>query len=272
MEFAVQRGERVALVGPDAREIARLADLLLGLPPTDRPDPAGSVVTVLDGTPAAALRSGRMGAVSRRGGLMPQTRVEQMLRIVGDLAGKPVRGVDIARRCGIADLSGRVTESLSGSERARTRLALAMVTDPEVLVLENPGPVADAMGDAGPTVVVVTSRIEDAAVADRFLVVCGGRLARIASAVELAASAQTSPLSFHADTTVPRLCELPGVRRATADGDLFHVDSTDSSATIAALHAAGSVPRALEVGSRGVREGYLDLVDELTLLPRKTEA
>lgn len=268
IDFDVHPGDVAALIGPDPADPARVADLVFGLGPR-----RGGTVTVLGGTPAAAIRAGRLGAVSRRAGLMPEARVEEMLRIVRDRAPRPLAVEDVVRRSGIAGLLRHKAESLSTGERERVRFALAIATDPGLLVLEDPGTGGEAgelagliraEAAAGRAVLVITSRFADAVPADRFLVVVGGRLAADRTSAELVAAARTRSLTFHAaGTSSDALRELTGVRRAANADDLYTVDSVDVSATIAALHAAGITPKGLAVGDRDRRAGYLDLVDEL---------
>lgn len=158
-ELTIVAAERVAVSGFDAGAAEVLVNLVTGASLPDQGE-----VRVL-GHRTADIVNGdewltsldRFGIVSPRGVLLEEKTIEQNLAIPLTLEIDPVppdiaaRVVELARRCGILDLTGgedglqRITGEAAPAIRARVHLARAIALRPVLLVLEHPG--ADLAAD-----------------------------------------------------------------------------------------------------------------------------
>jgi ABC-type Fe3+/spermidine/putrescine transport system ATPase subunit len=139
VSLEVAPGEYVAIVGPTGAGKTLLLELLLGMhaPDSGRIEVAGADVT---GLPPEARG---IGMVYQDYALFPHLDVQKNLafglryrRASATLQRSQV--LAIARRLGIEHLLARMPATLSGGERQRTALGRALVTEPRVLLLDEP--------------------------------------------------------------------------------------------------------------------------------------
>ena len=184
LDLTVAPGEVVAFLGPNGAGKSTTLDVILGF---TQPD-AGSA-TVLGVTPREAVRAGRIGAVLQAGGLIPSFTVGQTLSIIASLQPhKP----DIEAVIDQTDLRGmlrRKVSRCSGGETQRIRLALALLAQPELLVLDEPTTGMDPTARSafwntmrqetaqGRTILFATHYLQEAAdFADRIVIINRGRI------------------------------------------------------------------------------------------------
>ncbi|QIJ63503.1 ABC transporter ATP-binding protein [Streptomyces sp. JB150] len=203
--FDVARGEVFALLGTNGAGKTSTVELLEGLAP-----PSAGRVRVLGHDPYGerdAVRP-RTGVMLQEGGFPAELTVGETVRMwAGCTSG--ARPVDEAlRTVGLAKRAGVRVKQLSGGERRRLDLALALLGDPEVLFLDEPTTGLDAEGrrdtwnlvralrDAGTTVLLTTHYLEEAEeLADRLAILHEGRIAARGTPEEVTA-AQPSRISF----------------------------------------------------------------------------
>ncbi|GAA2260555.1 ABC transporter ATP-binding protein [Streptomyces atrovirens] len=196
--FRLPAGRVCAVVGPNGAGKSTLLAIAAGLlAPTD------GTITVLGTAPAAARP--RVGFVDQDKPLYPQLTVDETLRMGADL--NPGRwDADTARRIVAGgDLDpGKRIRSLSGGQRTRVALALALAKRPELLLLDEPMADLDPlarhelmgvlMGQAaahGTTIVMsshVVAELEDSC--DHLLLIGGGRV-RLAGEIDDLLAAHT---------------------------------------------------------------------------------
>jgi ABC-2 type transport system ATP-binding protein len=182
LDLVVPQGETVALLGPNGAGKSTTIDLLLGLQVPD----AGTV-RVLGASPAEAIASGRIAAVLQSGGLLRDLTVRETVQLVSSFYPAPRPPDEVLAGAGIASLEGRLVGRCSGGEQQRLRFALALLPDPQVLVLDEPTVGMDVPGrhdfwravcaEAGRTVLFATHHLDEAeAHADRIVLVGHGRV------------------------------------------------------------------------------------------------
>jgi len=131
LSLTVARGETVALLGPNGAGKTTTISMLLGW--LD----AGAV-RVLGASPHQAVAAGRIAAMLQDGGLMPGVKVAELLRFARSLYPHPLPLDQMLAAAALEGLAGRRVDRLSGGEGQRVRFALALVGNPEVLVLDEP--------------------------------------------------------------------------------------------------------------------------------------
>ena len=195
LDLTVAPGEVVAFLGPNGAGKSTTLDVVLGF---TRPD-AGTAA-VLGVAPREAVRAGRVGAVLQIGGLIPSFTVRQTLDIVASLQLHAPDVESVIARTGLGGLLRRKVSRCSGGETQRVRLALALLAQPELLVLDEPTTGMDptartAFWDMmrretaqGRAILFATHYLQEAAdFADRIIIIDRGRLVAEGSVDEVRA-------------------------------------------------------------------------------------
>jgi len=196
VDFVVKRGEFVAIMGPSGSGKSTLLHLLGGLDdPTD-----GEVL--LAGQPLAQLSDDRLTLIRRRQvgfvfqffNLLPTLTAAENVALPLLIDGRRLedyeeRVADLLALVGLADRAGHRPDQLSGGEQQRVAIARAFVTDPEVVLADEPtGNLDSAAGEEilrllrrmrdekGQTIVMVTHNEHAAEYADRIVRLRDGRI------------------------------------------------------------------------------------------------
>ncbi|MFC7359980.1 ABC transporter ATP-binding protein [Nocardioides astragali] len=133
VDLTIRPGEIVAFLGPNGAGKTTTVDMLLGL---TRPD-AGTV-EVYGMEPGAAVRAGRVSAVMQTGGLLNDFTVEETVRAIAALHGRADRVETVLERARLTGIARRRVEACSGGEQQRLKFALALVPDPDLVILDEP--------------------------------------------------------------------------------------------------------------------------------------
>ncbi len=197
IDLVIDSGEFAALVGPSGSGKSTLLYVLGGL---DRPDEgtvriAGVDLSAVAGDDLARLRNRLIGFVYQFHFLLPEfTAVENVLmplwaRGAGTSRSEREWAVELLRRVGIGDRADRLPRELSGGEQQRVALARALVTQPRILLADEPTGNLDSAnaravyelfrelnGAFGQTILVVTHDREWAQRSDRVLELLDGTL------------------------------------------------------------------------------------------------
>jgi ABC-2 type transport system ATP-binding protein len=265
LDLHVRAGETVALLGPNGAGKSTIVNAVLGLVPSS------GTVRVLGRPPAAAIRAGCVGAMLQHGGLPGESRVGEVLELVRRSYPRSWPLDDLAVTAGIDGLLARPVDALSGGQRQRVLLALALAGEPPLLLLDEPTSAMDVEGrrafwttmrrlaDRGTTVILATHHLDEAdAVADRVVVVAGGRIVADGTAAEVKAGISGRTVSFTAAPGV-RLDGLPGVTAVDRQGERVTLATDDVEATLLALLADGGRLPGLQVRGASLEEAVLSL-------------
>ena len=127
LDLEIRPGEVVAFLGPNGAGKTTTIDMILGLS-----KPTSGTAEVLGLEPRDAVARGLVAAVMQTGGLLNDFTVEETVRPCSD------RVEVVLERARLADLAGRRVEACSGGEQQRLKFALALVPDPDLVVLDEP--------------------------------------------------------------------------------------------------------------------------------------
>jgi ABC-2 type transport system ATP-binding protein len=268
VDVSIRPGEVVALLGPNGAGKSTTLDLLLGLA---RPD-AGTV-SVLGGPPAAAIEAGAVGVMLQTGGLLRDLTVRELVTVIASLYPAPLGVDEVLDLVGLAEIAGRRTQKLSGGETQRTRFALALVCDPELLVLDEPTAAMDVEGrhafwtsmrgfaERGKTVLFATHYLEEADLyADRAVLMAAGRVVADGPTTEIKAMVGLRSLrATLPDVSFAALASLPGVVSADRRGHAVVLSCSDSDLAIRALLQAFPQARDIEIAGAGLEHAFLEL-------------
>ncbi|HEX5583973.1 ABC transporter ATP-binding protein, partial [Gaiella sp.] len=133
IDLEIAPGETVALLGPNGAGKSTTIEMMLGL---TRPD-AGTA-SVFGLPPERAVDVGSVGAMLQTGAPIRDLSVRELVTMMASLYPDPLPIDEALELAGIGALAGRRTQKLSGGETQRVRFAVAVVADPELLVLDEP--------------------------------------------------------------------------------------------------------------------------------------
>ncbi|MFI5978953.1 ABC transporter ATP-binding protein [Streptomyces sp. NPDC051452] len=277
--FSVARGEIFALLGTNGAGKTSTVELLEGLAA-----PAGGRVRVLGHDPRrerAAVRP-RTGVMLQEGGFPAELTVAETVRMWAGCTSGARPGAQALELVGLADKHDVRVKQMSGGERRRLDLALALLGEPEVLFLDEPTTGLDAEGrrdtwelvrrlrDDGTTVLLTTHYLEEAEdLADRLAILHEGRIAASGTPAEVTAG-RPSRMSFELPEgyllgDLPPLAAL-GVLAHESDGRIVRLRTTQPQRTATGVLAwaerAGVELSRLDVRSASLEEAFLTIARE----------
>jgi ABC-2 type transport system ATP-binding protein len=271
IDLVIAPGETVALLGPNGAGKSTTIDMILGLA---KPD-TGSV-QVFGMTPAEAVRAGAIGAMLQTGQLLRDLTVRELIAMMASLYPNPMGVDDVLRVTGIEDIANRRTQKLSGGQTQRVRSAIALVSNPDLLILDEPTVAMDVevrrefwtsmreFAAAGKTVVFATHYLEEAdSYADRIVLMARGRIVADGPATEIKATVGLHTIrATLPDVPIPTLTALAGVQSGERRGEAVVLHCTDSDAAIRALLRDFPAVSDIEIAGAGLEEAFLLLTGD----------
>lgn len=196
VDLEIERGEYVAIMGPSGSGKSTLMHILgcLDTPSEGRYHLDGERVSELRGRALARVRNHKVGFVFQNFNLLPRLDIVENvalpLRYRGGLSRKARRrgAAAVLERLGLGDRLTHRPDELSGGERQRVAIARALVTDPAIVLADEPTGNLDSetsreilgvlreLHAAGRTIILVTHESEVAAEAEREIHIRDGRL------------------------------------------------------------------------------------------------
>jgi len=271
IDVSIAAGETVALLGPNGAGKSTTIDMMLGL---TRPD-SGSV-SLFGRPPREAVEAGAVGAMLQTGALIRDLSVRELITMVAALYRHPMDVEEVISLAGLTEAAPRRTQKLSGGQTQRVRFAVALVSDPDLLVLDEPTVSMDVEGRRdfwtamrayaarGKTVIFATHYLEEAdANADRAVLMAYGRIVADGPTTEI--KAQVGSRTIRAtlpDVELAELASLPGVSAADRHGDAVILRCADSDAAIRALLDGHPSVRDIEIAGAGLEEAFLELTSD----------
>jgi len=268
IDVAVAAGETVALLGPNGAGKSTTIDMLLGLL-----DPDAGTVSVFGEPPRAAIDAGIVGAMLQSGALIRDVTVRELVAMMASLYPSPFGVEEVLDLVGIRDIADRRTNKLSGGQTQRVRFAVALVSNPDLLVLDEPTVAMDVEGRhgfwtamrtfaaSGKTVLFATHYLEEAdAYADRVVLMANGVVVADGPPNEIKAMVGTRTIrATLLDAPLEELERLDGVSRADRRGDAVVLVCSDSDAAIRAFLAAYPDAKDIEIAGAGLEQAFLEL-------------
>ena len=271
IDLSIMPGETVALLGPNGAGKSTTIDMILGLAQPD----AGRV-TVFGMAPATAVASGRIGGMLQTGSLVEYLTVRELVEMVASMYPRPLDVHQVLEATGTSAFAGQRTTGLSGGQTQRVRFALALVANPDLLVLDEPTAALDvearrdfwssmrSVAQRGKTVLFATHYLEEAdAYADRIVLMARGRVIADGPSTEIKAKVGGRTIR----ATLPgvdgsALEALPGVTAVDRRGEAVVLSCGDSDAALRALLATYLAARDIEVRGAGLEEAFIQLVGD----------
>ena len=143
--FVVDRNEFIALVGPSGSGKTTLLSMIGGLltPTSGSVLIGGTDVSALSRRRLTSFRAEKVGFVFQAYNLVPFLTARENLTMMASIAGidrgtVEDRASDLLRELGLEDRRNNLPEELSGGERQRVAIGRALVTDPDLILVDEP--------------------------------------------------------------------------------------------------------------------------------------
>jgi ABC-2 type transport system ATP-binding protein len=206
VSFEVAEGEVFGLLGPNGAGKTTTVEILEGYRQRD----AGEV-SVLGYDPGRAPRElrERIGVVLQHSELTPLLTVREVHRMFAGYYGQPSDVDDVIELVGLAEKRDARVKTLSGGQKRRLDLGVALVGDPDLVFLDEPTTGFDpaarrsawdlirSLRSLGKTILLTTHYLDEAQqLADRVAVIRGGEIVSLGTPAELIGGAATTEIRF----------------------------------------------------------------------------
>ena len=196
VSFSVEKGEFVAIVGAFGSGKSTLLHLLGGV---DRPNSGkvfieGKDIYKLNDDELAIFRRRQVGLIYQFYNLIPILNVEENITLPLSLDGRKVDEKRLEELINLLGLSGRRTHlpnELSGGQQQKTSIGRAMITNPAIILADEPTGNLDSKSsdevvtllkksnkDYKQTIIMITHNLEIAKVADRIITIEDGKIVK----------------------------------------------------------------------------------------------
>ena len=194
VSFSVEKGEFVAIVGASGSGKSTLMHMIGGvdIPTGGHIFVDGQEITGMNAEKLAIFRRRQIGVVYQFYNLIPILTAEENITLPVDLDGRKTdekRLDELLKTLGIEDKRHSLPNQLSGGQQQRVSIARALITEPALLLADEPTGNLDSKAtedivgllkmsnkNFGQTVIMITHNLEIAAQADRILTMSDGRL------------------------------------------------------------------------------------------------
>jgi ABC-2 type transport system ATP-binding protein len=268
IDVSIAPGETVALLGPNGAGKSTAIDMMLGLLPPDSGE-----VSLFGMKPADAIKQGAIGAMLQTGSLIRDLSVRELITMMASLFPRPLGVDEVLELTGIGDIARRRVQKLSGGQTQRVRFGIALVSNPDLLVLDEPTVAMDVesrhafwttmrrFASSGKTVVFATHYLEEAdAYADRVILMARGQIVADGPATEIKATVGLRTIRATLPGVDPAtLGALPGVTHVEGRGEAVVLNCADSDAAIRALLITYPQARDIEITGAGLEQAFLQL-------------
>ncbi|HEV7824806.1 MAG TPA: ABC transporter ATP-binding protein [Mycobacteriales bacterium] len=275
--FTLPRGEVLALLGPNGAGKTTTVETCEGY---RRPDAGRVRVLGLDPIAQHTDLMPRIGVMLQSGGVYPGARAGEALALVASFAARPLDTAMLTERLGLGPVARTPYRRLSGGEKQRLSLAMALVGRPELVFLDEPtagmDPQArratwDLVGELradGVSVLLTTHFLDEAEhLADRVVIVDSGRVVAAGTPAELTAAGEDEQLRFTAPPHLPLgelLTALPeGLSASEPRPGEYVLGGRITPEVLAGVTAwcatHGALVDDLRIGRRTLEDVFLDL-------------
>jgi len=268
-------GQIVGLLGPNGAGKTTLVEILEGL---RQPSSGSARVLSLDPQRAAATLRTQIGVQLQNTAFVPELTVVETLRLYAAFYPRSLPLAEILSMVDLADKARALVGTLSGGQKQRLALAMAMLHDPALLILDEPTTGLDPIARRqihdllrmlrrqGRTVLLSSHYLDEIeALADRVIILSAGQVVADGTPLELlACGAGASTLWVAVAGSIDPTRLIPGASFEGSDGALLRYSTADSTLAILelaeTLRTSGARLEDLRLKRPSLEDVYLELV------------
>ncbi len=243
LEFTVQKGEVFALLGPNGAGKTTTVETLEGY---RKPDQGMIRVLGLDPIRQANELKPRIGVMLQQDGLYPALTAREVLRLFAGYYKQPQDPDALLERVGLTAAAKTRSRRLSGGQKRRLVLAVALVGNPELVFMDEPTAGMDPQArlatwemvrdlkNKGVTVLLTTHLMDEAErLADRVAIIDAGRLIALDTPANMIGTQNANVVHFVAPGGLDsaQLAALPSVRTVSEQRPGSYALETDNIQT-----------------------------------------
>ncbi len=273
VSLTVGAGEIVGILGPNGAGKTTTVESIAGLRVPD----AGEIrVLGLDPRHDGEALRERLGLQLQESEMPAKITVREALALYASFYADPADPAELVRDLGLADRVDTQFRRLSGGQKQRLSVALALVGNPEVAILDElttgldpqarreTWGVIERIRDRGVTILLVTHFMEEAErLADRVLLIDAGRVVAEGTPARLAARATAQTVRFVLREPLPDglLERLPGVQSVVVEGADYEIRGAEVAVDVVlAVTGLGLRPLQLRVEQGSLEEAFVSIV------------
>lgn len=277
VSFAVRPGEIFGILGPNGAGKTTTVETLAGLRQAD-----GGTVRVLGSDPQqdpSMVRS-TLGIQLQESSLPPRLKVIEALRLYASFYPDPADPEQLIDLLGLQEKRTTAFGKLSGGQKQRLSIALALIGNPQVAILDElttgldpqarreTWKLIERVRDNGVTILLVTHFMDEAErLCDRLVVIDGGRVIAQGSPRELTRHQgrdRTIRLLLPPGSPTVDLLALPAVRSVRQVQEELEVTGTTRvlPEVIGALAERDVIPEEVRTLTRSLEDVFVDLVQD----------
>lgn len=273
ISLRIEPGEIVGLLGPNGAGKSTLVDMILGLI-----SPTSGTVEVFGQSPKDMIRQSRLGAVMQTGGLLPELTVEETIAMIATTHKTNISVSQALEQANLLQIRKRRISQCSGGEQQRVRFAIALLGDPDLLLLDEPTTGMDtvarrhfwdamrAQAKLGKTIIFATHYLEEAQnFASRIVMVNEGRIIADGTTHDIQALTNFRMISCDfprlSDLMVSDIGRAPGVLSAVRIGNGVRIQANNSDAVARWLLTNTSAFN-LTISSNSLEDSFIALTQQ----------
>lgn len=269
VDLTIDAGDVVAILGPNGAGKTTTIDMILGMT-----SPTAGSVDVFGMRPRIAVVEGKVGAVLQTGGLLRDITVRETVEVIASQFPHPARVDDVMERAGVVEIASRRVSKCSGGEQQRLRFALALLADPDLLILDEPTAGMDVNArhafwqamreETHRTVLFATHYLEEAqSFADRIILMSRGEVIADGPTEEIRALTNIRTITFHTDDPgiAAKIATLPTVTSVSNGTGRITVETSDSDSLLRPILELGG--REIEVAAPSLEAAFMALTEEI---------
>lgn len=265
----IRPGEIVALLGTNGAGKTTLVDLILGLT-----TPTAGTVKVMGHSPKQAIYNQNISALMQTGGLLNELTVKDTVEMIAAAFPEHLPIEEVIQQANLEPIYKRRVGKCSGGEQQRIRFALAILGNPDILILDEPTAGMDAgarhhfwdsmknQAQQGRTIIFATHYLEEADnFAQRIVLMNKGKIIADGTTDELRNMSSHRVVSAEFPSGFPDLSGLPGVTSSETNGRRLRISTEDSDA-LARYLLTETDARNLDITSHSLEDTFLALTNE----------
>ena len=276
VSFSVRQAEIFGVLGPNGAGKTTTLEMIEGI---RKPDAGTALLAGLDVHRQKSAVQRIIGVQSQATTLFPELTLLETLQFFGALYPRSLDPRKLLSDVALEEKARSHPQDLSGGQRQRLTLAIALINDPQILILDEPTAALDPQSrralweivlqlrEQGKTIILTTHNMDEAhTLCDRIAIMDAGHILALGTPVNLIArlGAQAT-IDCHLDdpTMKSDILGLPGVTgmRSARERSLIYTNSMQST-LVALLSYAGSKGMALtdlQVGTPTLEDVFLEL-------------